>query len=106
MVARLTAPERSDAAYKGRWRFTPPAFLFLEKMAAREIGATAALPLRVHAFQKPIGWNFPADASPLCFVIDRRANRGELQTDANIIQKTGDFPIAGPAFCLAGDEIL
>ena len=60
----------------------------------------------MHAFQKPIRRQLAADAFGDGFAIDRGADGGELQTDADVVEKAGRLLRIGPPLGFAGDQIF
>ena len=62
--------------------------------------------LRMHAFQKPVRWHLATHAFGVGFAINRGADGGELQTDADVVEKAGRLLRIRPALSFAGDEIF
>lgn len=49
--------------------------------------------------------NFASDPPFLCFAQNRRADRGELKPDPDVVQKTGGLLRSGPALGSSGHKI-
>src|SRR5688500_17961276 len=65
----------------------------------------AAASLRMYVFREPVGRELVTYAAFLGLAIDSGACGGELVSEAEIVQKTGDILLSLPARYFAGDQV-